>query len=63
MKLEKDANFSYTCMPFTKPMFNEDVSKVEEVLELKQSIWKLANVCLKQLEKKKCLQDHLISLV
>ncbi len=44
-------------------MFNEDVSKVEEVLELKQSIWKLANVCLKQLEKKKCLQDHLISLV
>jgi hypothetical protein len=50
-------------MPFTKPMFDEDVGKVEEVLELKQSVWKLANVRLKQLEKKKiCLQDHLIGL-
>jgi hypothetical protein len=63
LKFEKDANFSYACMPFTKPMFNEDVGKVEEVLALKQSIWKLVNVRLKQLEKKKkCLQDHLIGL-
>jgi len=63
MKLEKDANFSYVGMPFTKPMSDEDVGKVEEVLELKQSIWMLVNVHLKQLEKKKkCLQDHLIGL-
>ncbi len=63
MKLEKDANFSYAGMPFTKPLSDEDVGKVEEVFKLKQLVWKLVNVRLKQLEKKKnCLRDDLISL-
>ncbi len=53
VKLGKDANFSYVGMPFIKLMCNEDIGKVKEVLELKQPIWKLANVHLKQLEKKK----------
>jgi hypothetical protein len=35
VKLEKDVRFSYASMSFTKPMSDEDVSKVEEVLELK----------------------------
>jgi hypothetical protein len=43
-------------MPFTKPLFDEDVGKVEEVFELKQLVWELLNVRLRQLEKKKnCL--------
>ncbi len=35
VKLEKDARFSYARMSFVKPMFDEDVGKAEEVLELK----------------------------
>jgi hypothetical protein len=34
VKLKKGANFFYVGMPFTKPMSNEDISKLEEVLEL-----------------------------
>jgi hypothetical protein len=47
----------------TKPLSNEDINRVDKVLDLKHEVWKLANVCFKQFEeKKKGLQDHLIGL-
>lgn len=44
-------------------MSHENIGKVQQVLELKHKVWKLANVCLKQLEeKKRGLHEHLIGL-
>ncbi len=37
----------------TKPLFNEDIKRVEKVLDLKHEVWKLADVCFKQFEEKK----------
>jgi hypothetical protein len=64
VKLEKDGSMYNVDMTFpTKPLSNENTNKVEKALYLKHEVWKLANVCFKQLEeKKKGLQDHLISL-
>ncbi len=44
-------------------MSNENINKVDKILDLKHEVWKLANVCFKQFEEKeKGLQDHLIGL-
>jgi ERCC4-related helicase len=54
VKLEKDGNMSYVDMLApTKPLFNEDIKRVEKVLDLKHEVWKLADVCFKQFEEKK----------
>jgi len=64
VKLEKDGSTYNVHMPSpTKPLSNENINKVEKILDLKREVWKLANVCFKQFEKKKKgLQDHLIGL-
>ncbi len=43
LKVEKDANN----IPFKKPIFDEKISKMEMVLELKHEVWKLTKVHLK----------------
>jgi hypothetical protein len=48
VKLEKDGDMFNVNMPApTKSLSNEDVNKVEEVLDLKHEVWKLANVHFK----------------
>jgi hypothetical protein len=50
-------------MHFRKPIFDEDIGKVQRNLELKHELWKLSKVRLKQLEgKKKHLQEGIYKL-
>jgi hypothetical protein len=63
VKVEKYASILNANLPFSKPMSHEDIGKVQQVLKFKHEVWKLTNVCLKQLEeKKRGLQEHLIGL-
>lgn len=52
-----------TFMELKKHVPNEEVSKVETILELKHEIWKLNKLHLKQLEEEKNgYSEQLISL-
>jgi hypothetical protein len=64
VKLEKDGSmFDVNMLAPTKPLSNEDINKVEKVLDLKHEVWKLANIHFRQFEKKKKgFQDHLLGL-
>lgn len=63
MTLNKVANMFTTFMELKKHVPNEEVSKVETILELKHEIWKLNKLHLKQLEEEKNgYSERLISL-
>jgi hypothetical protein len=64
VKLEKDRSvYNVNMLAPTKALCNENINRVEKVLDLKHEVSKLNYLCFKQLEeKKKRLQDHLISL-
>ncbi len=48
-------------MPLKRPTFNEEVSKMKKVVELKHEVLQLTKVCLRQLEeRKKGLQHHFL---
>ncbi len=59
----KHVNILNANMHFRKPIFDEDIGKVQRNLELKHELWKLSKVRLKQLEgKKKHLQEGIYKL-
>jgi hypothetical protein len=63
MTLDKVANMFTAFMEFKRHVPNEEVSKVETILELKHEIWKLNKLHLKQLEEeKKGYSERLIDL-
>jgi hypothetical protein len=54
VKLEKDRSvYNVNMLAPTKALCNENINRVEKVLDLKHEVSKLTYVCFKQLEEKK----------
>ncbi len=59
----KDVSILNVHMFWRNLVFEEDIAKVEKIVDLKHEVWKLNKVRLKQLEdKKRGLQDQLLGL-
>jgi hypothetical protein len=62
-KLGRNETMENATTPIGKPLFKEKITMVETIVDLKHEVCKLTKLCVKQLEeKKKGLQNHLISL-
>jgi hypothetical protein len=62
-KLGRSATMENVTTPIGKPLSKERITMVEIIANLKHEVCKLTKLCVKQLEeKKKGLQNHLISL-
>jgi hypothetical protein len=62
-KLGKSATMENATTPIGEPLSKERITMVETIVDLKHEVCKLIKLCVKKLEeKKKGLQNHLISL-